>query len=236
MKRLLRFSFGLALVIAAATGLVLLWFDQTRVAAADLPPLKTGDIVFQMSGNTQSNAIGLASLSLYTHTALIEVDGGGRAHVVEAVGPVKTTPLATWIARGTGGRITVKRIKGLDATAAGKALKAAHAYDGRPYDPFFYKDRDAIYCSELVHLAFKEGPGLDIGREQRVKDLHIDNAAVRALIKTRWRQHPMCLDAGATTFKACYAMILEQTLVTPASVARDPKLETVYSNFGIAGD
>ena len=236
MKRLLRFTFGFALLIATAAGLLAVWLGQTRVSAAGLPPLKTGDIVFQTSGHAQSNAIGLASFSLYTHTALIEVDAKGHASAVEAVGPVKTTPLDQWITRGEGGRITVKRLKGLDETAARKALKAAHVYDGRPYDPFFYSGRDAIYCSELVHLAFQEGAGIAIGKEEKVKDLHIDNAAVRALIEARWRQHPMCINAKAATFKACYALILEQTLVTPASVARDPKLETVYSNFGFAGD
>ena len=33
-------------------------------------------------------------------------------------------------------------------------------------------------------------------------------------------------------FNACYKLILDQTLVTPASIARDPKLELIYSNFG----
>jgi Permuted papain-like amidase enzyme, YaeF/YiiX, C92 family len=236
MKKLLRFAFALSLVLASAAGWLAIWLARTNVSAAEMPPLKSGDIVFQSSGDAQSNAIGMASRSLYTHTALIEVDAAGNVNAVEAVGPVKTTPLDQWIKYGTGQRITVKRVKGLSDDAARKALAAAHAYDGRPYDHFFHESRDAIYCSELVHLAFKEGPSINIGAIQRVKDLHIDNAPARALIESRWHDHPMCLAAKATTFDACYALILEQTLVTPASVARDPKLETVYSNFGVAAD
>ena len=227
---------GCATTCAAALGAFMLWLNLTTVSAAGLPPLKTGDIVFQESGNSQSLAIALASGSLYTHTGLIEMSADGRVNVVEATGPVRTTSLDTWIEHGTGGRITIKRVKGLEADAARKALAAAHTHDGKPYDHFFYKGRDAIYCSELVHLAFKDGAGLAIGAEQRVKDLNIDNAAVRSLIEARWRQYPVCVAKKAASFEACYPMTLEETLVTPASVARDAKLETVFTNFGPAGD
>lgn len=77
-----------------------------------------------------------------------------------------------------------------------------------------------------------EGAKIAVGREQKVRDLKIDNAAVRKLIESRWRRHPLCQKAETGTFAACYAVILAQPLVTPASIARDPKLELVYSNFG----
>lgn len=236
MKKLLRIAFAVAFAFAPATVLPDTSWGRSRGLPADLPPLRTGDIVFQSSGGAQSMAIGMATRSPYTHTALIEIDASGRVNAVEAAGQVRTTPLGKWIKYGNGGRITVKRVKGLGADAARKTLVAAHAYDGRPYDTFYYETRDAIYCSELVHLAFLEGPGLNIGTIQRVKELQIDNAPARALIESRWRDHPLCQSAKAKTFEACYALILEQTLVTPASVARDSKLETVYTNFGPAAD
>lgn len=236
MKRLLRFSLGLTLVLAVAAGIFAGWLSATRVNARDLPKLKSGDIVFQIAGSTQSKAISLASHSLYTHVGIVEVTRDGRTQVIEAAGPVHATPIEPWIERGASGRITVKRVKGLTEADAAKAVRAAHAYDGTPYDIFFYKSHDAIYCSELIHLAFKEGPGIAIGKDERVKDLNIGNAAVRALIEARWRQHPACIAAKAESFKACYPLILQQTLVTPASVARDDKLETVYTNFGLAAD
>lgn len=236
MKRLIRILLSVSTVLAAMAGATALWLQMTRVEAGDLPTLMTGDIVFQESGNAQSAAISLASRSLYTHTGLIEIGKNGRAYVVEATGPVRTTPLEEWMAHGTAGRITVKRLKGLDEARARKVLAAAHTYDGRPYDFYFHDGRETIYCSELVHLAFKDGAGLEVGSPERVKDLHIDNAAVRALIEARWQQHPVCRDGKAKSFDTCYPRILEQTLVTPARVARDTKLETVFSNFGLAAD
>lgn len=236
IRFLLRSLIALSLAALLGAAGLALWLSRTRVTAQDLPALRTGDIVFQESGNSQSMAIALASRSLYTHTGLIEMDAEGRATVVEAAGPVRTTPLSDWIARGTGGRITIKRVEGLSEDAARKALTAAHAYDGRPYDFYFHDDAETIYCSELVHRAFADGPGMTIGKVERVKDLHIDNAAVRGLIEARWQRHPLCAAANAADFSSCYAIILDQTLVTPAAVARDPKLTTIFSNFSFAGD
>lgn len=236
MRRFMKFLLSLMILAALGAGSLAAWLYATHVEAADLPPLKTGDIVFQESGNAQSTAISLASLSLYTHTGLIEIGADGRARVVEAAGPVRTTALEDWMARGTAGRITVKRLKGLDAATARRVLTAAHAFDGRPYDFYFYQGRDAIYCSELVHLAFKDGAGLDVGTPEMIKDLNIGNAAVRALIEARWRDYPLCRDGQVGDFDTCYQRILQQTLVTPANVARDQKLETVFTNFGLAAD
>ncbi|MEQ1717806.1 MAG: YiiX/YebB-like N1pC/P60 family cysteine hydrolase, partial [Hyphomicrobium sp.] len=176
MKRTLRLLLALPVILALGAALVWGWLDATRVSAGGLPPLKTGDLVFQESGNTQSAAIALASRSLYTHVGIVEIDSQGRLFVVEAAGPVRTVALNDWIAHGTAGRITVKRVKGLDDVQARKAIAAAHVYDGRPYDVYFTDDRETLYCSELVHLAFKEGAGLELGAGQRVKDLHIANA------------------------------------------------------------
>jgi hypothetical protein len=199
---------------------------------AELPALKTGDIVFQMSSGGQSAAIIAASRSAYTHMGLVDIGADGKPMVVEASGPVRVTPLDQWIRHGVNNRIAVKRIKGLTEADAGSAIARARAYLGRPYDPFFYSSTDAIYCSELVHLAFQEGPKLTVGAQEKVSAIGADMPAVRQLIKERWRKHPACQTKDTRTFEACYKVILEETLVTPASIARDPKVELVFTNFG----
>lgn len=214
-------------VLAAALGTA-----SAAVAGDSLPDLKTGDIVFQRTETNASDAIMLASGTQYTHMGLVEIDGAGRPHVIEAVGPVRTLPLDRWIKNGKKGQVTVKRIKGLAEDDARKAVQRARHYLGRPYDHFFYETRDQIYCSELVHAAFKEGASLDVGREEKLRELNIDTGAAQQLIKQRWKSHPLCKAKSAGTFKACYDLILEQTLVTPASIARDPQMELIYTNFG----
>lgn len=113
----------IALLAMAASGALGLWLQQTRVTAADLPPLRTGDLVLE-SGSSQTKAIAFASRSLYTHVGLVEIDAQGRPFVVEAARTVQSTPLAKWIERGTAGRITVKRVRNLSDEDARKALPA----------------------------------------------------------------------------------------------------------------
>lgn len=237
MRKVLIRVLALSILLACASaGALALWLQQTRVTASGLPPLRNGDLVFQESGNSQSKAIALASRSLYTHVGLVEIGAGGRAQVIEAGAKVHTTPIEEWIERGTAGRLTIKRVRGLSEDDAKKAIAAAHVYDGRPYDFYFHDDKETIYCSELVHRAFAEGPGLTVGKVEHVRDLHIDNAAVRSIIEARWQRHPLCADNAAHDFDSCYKIILGQTLVTPAAVARDPQLDLVFSNFSFAGD
>src|SRR5690349_11938191 len=86
--------------------------------AAELPPLKPGDIVFQNTSGSAREAIMLASGTQYTHVGLVDVDAKGHAVVIEAAGPVRVVPLDRWIKNGSGKKVTIKRIKGLsDADA-----------------------------------------------------------------------------------------------------------------------
>lgn len=217
---------------SVAALLALAGIGLTLAPAEDLPPLKTGDIVFQTTRTNASDAIMLASGTVYTHVGIVEIDKSGRPVVIEAVGPVQTVPLDKWIGKGEGGRVTVKRIKDLDEAQAKKATANARRYLGRPYDHFFYESSDQIYCSELVHLAFRDGAEISVGREEKVRDLNIDTDAAQKLIRQRWKAHPLCKAKSAKNFDACYALILDQTLVTPASIARDPQMELVYTSYG----
>jgi Permuted papain-like amidase enzyme, YaeF/YiiX, C92 family len=236
VKRLLRILAYITLATFVLAVGLFAWLKATTVVAADLPALKNGDLVFQHTNGKQDIAIVLASHSPYSHMGMIELHADGKPWVIEAVGPVRSTPLDKWINHGTGGRITIKRIAGLSPEDAAAAIKQAHRYDGLPYDIFFLPSRDQIYCSELVHAAFTEGPKIDIGRVQKVKELNIDSAAVRRLIEARWTRHPLCKAAAAKNFEDCYTLILDQPLATPASIARDSKMQLVFSNFGALGD
>ena len=228
MKKFLRYS----LAIIAGTALsVNAWLSTTSASAANLPPLENSDIVFHTSRSSQSTAILFASRSPYTHMGIVELDTTGKAFIEEATGPVKLTPLDDWIKRGLGGRIMIKRLEGLQPQQAKDILSAAHKYDGLPYDIFFLPDKEHIYCSELVRLAFKEGAKIEVGKIQTVRELDVDGFVAQRLIKRRWTKHPFC-QAASETFETCYPKILNQTLVTPASIAQDPQMKTIFSNYG----
>lgn len=224
--------------LAAIAGVLLVagaGLFATRATVAKLPPLRNGDIVFQTSYAVQSFAIALTSESVYSHMGIIEFGADGLPYVVEASTKVRTVPLQGWLNRGVAGRVTVKRIASLAPDAAQKVLAAAHVYDGLPYDMYFTFGKDSMYCSEHVRLAFDEGAGIVLGTLQTAGTLNIDNFAARRLIRQRWTGNPVCTPQ-IESFEDCYAKILKQELVTPVSIARDAKLETIYSNFGPFGD
>ena len=195
-----------------------------------LPPLEDGDLVFQTSTFDQFSAVLVATLHPFTHMGMIKKTASGIV-VVEAAGRVGETPLAAWIARGLWGRIAVFRYGGLTNAQAQGVLTAAKAYYGKPYDWFFLPGDDALYCSELPYKVFPCCAGVPVGHMQKVATLYLNNPAVKQLLATRWKAYPPC--EGVTEFEACYARILDQELVTPASIARDAHLTEIYSNYGL---
>lgn len=207
------------------------WVSLTRVSSDDLPPLKTGDIVFQTTNTTQTLAILFASGSIYAHTGLVNVSADGSVTVIEAAEPVREVPLDEWIDQGVGGRITIKRLPELSDEQAKRVIESARTHKGKPYDFLFHFDRDTIYCSELVYYAFQDGAKLDLGEVDRISDLNVDNFAVQKIIEQRWQDHPVCQEQGATDYETCYDVIMSQTIITPAALAEDKRLELIFSNY-----
>jgi hypothetical protein len=194
----------------------------------ELPPLRDGDLVFQTSMSRQSSAILFATADPYSHMGIVRNDGK-TVEVIEAARTVKETPLREWIGRGLLKRVAIYRDPDLSPEQARQILAAARALYGKPYDIFFSFNNDAIYCSELPYLSYKAA-GVAIGKVQKLSDLHVDNFLVRRLIRQRWQRDPECTGRHYG-FEQCYRYILDQDLITPASIANDGKFRRIYSNY-----
>ncbi len=190
--------------------------------------LKEGDLVFQTNFDTQAIAVMLASKNPYTHMGFIRHRNTGLM-VVEAVGPVTETPINEWISRGAGRRLAVKRVKGLNNAALQKVFARAKQDYGKPYDFYFLPDGKAIYCSELVKASFAAA-GISLGKLQKVAEL-ASSSAMESIIRDRWQNYPLCHGVKGMTLEKCRGIIMKQVLVTPASIAKDPQVTPVYSNY-----
>jgi hypothetical protein len=199
--------------------------------AEDLPQLQRGDVIFQNSRSAQSLAILLATESPFTHVGIVDFDATGTPVVLEAVRTTRETPLTDWVAQGEGEDVAIYRMEGLTEAQALAVTTAARSHFGKGYDPYFYRTEDALYCSELVHVAFRDGIGAALGRQQRLDELDLSSVAVRALIADRWSSHPACADGQAQDAESCLALIRDEPLVTPQAVAEDTRLQLVYSSF-----
>lgn len=197
-------------------------------APTDLPDVKDGDLVFQTSFGMQSLPVFIATKSAYTHMGVV-AHRDGQPVVIEAMSQVCETPLAKWVAHGLFKRVSIYRDEVLKPAQAKGIVAAAKTYEGKPYDIFFLFDNDAIYCSELPYLAFRKA-GIPLGTVQKLSELNIRSAPVQKLIQSRWARHPVC-KARRYDYTACYQYLMDQKLISPASIAADEKLTEIYSNY-----
>lgn len=112
--------------------------------------LKAGDLILHRSTSEQAGAIAYLTKSQLTHVGVVfQVQGAWN--VYEAVGPVKITPLESWIARGVGAKFSTSRYaNGLGVSATKALFEAGKPFYGKPYDLLFTDDDAKIYCSELA--------------------------------------------------------------------------------------
>ena len=176
--------------------------------------LREGDILLQTSRSAQSRAIQLATHSRFSHVGVLRGDHG-RFAVYEAVGPVRLTPVASWIARGEGGHFEVLRLKDADQRLTPETLRrmkeVGSRFGGKPYDFAFGWSDDRIYCSELVWKIYKQGAGVELGPLQRLGDFDLTSPLVQRALHERYGDR----------------IPLEEPVISPGAIADSPLLEKV---------
>jgi hypothetical protein len=183
----------------------------TSAAARSAEPLRDGDIVFHSSRSAQSEAIERATKSPYSHMGMI-VHREGKPYVFEAIATVRYTPLASWTARGDGGKYVVKRLKkGLTSGQTKKLLATAKPYDRKPYDLYFEWSNDRIYCSELVWKMYRDALGIEIGRRQKLREFDLTDPVVQAKMRERYGRN----------------VPLDEPVISPAAMFESALLTTV---------
>lgn len=187
------------------------------LAAAQAPPtpppvltdvLAPGDLVLHSSRSAQSAALRAATGSRWTHVGLV-FRRDGRWEVLEAVQPVRWTPLDAWVRRGIDGDVVALRYD--EPFDAQRLQKAAEAWLDRPYDLLFQWSDDTIYCSELVWKAYHE-QGIDLGTLAPMDSFDLSSPEVKALIEARTKG----------------SVDLQEPVVAPSSFLQDEDLKVVF--------
>lgn len=181
-----------------------------------LEKIVEGDILGHTSQSSQSTFIKIATWSPYTHVGIaVEKDDG--MYVLEAVEPVRYTPLDEWVDRGKDDNYTVMRLKDEYRNHIPSIIEEAETHLGKHYDAHFDPGDDEIYCSELITKAAEEGAGIQIGEWESFDDivglLRYFPPAKR-MIENRWGDVPSDME-----------------VVTPESVMESDMLEPVFSNY-----
>ncbi|KRG44950.1 hypothetical protein ARC78_03830 [Stenotrophomonas pictorum JCM 9942] len=189
--------------------LLMLLVCWTLPASAYTP--QDGDIVFHTSTSSQSVAVQAATHSPYSHMGIVLLRGG-VPHVLEAVQPVRYTPLQAWLDRGRQGRYVIKRpATPLDANAKARLQRAATPYLGKPYDLTFEWSDQRIYCSELVWKLYRDATGIRLAPLARLDSFDLQAPTVRAKLRERY---------GANIPR-------DEPVISPAAIFASPMLVTV---------
>lgn len=178
---------------------------------------QTGDIIFHSSRSAQSLAIQKATHSQYSHMGMVYLNEG-QAFVYEAVGPVKSTALQTWIKRGVGAHYVVKRLRDariLEIPARRQALVSfMQTYQGKPYDVYFQWSDESLYCSELVWKIYKGALNIELAELRTFSSFDLSDPVVKAKMRERFADK----------------LPLNEPVISPADLFESSKLMQVFSN------
>ncbi len=177
--------------------------------------LRNGDIVFQETNSNQGIAIKAATDSRWTHVGMVFFRDG-KPMVIEAVQPVKVTPLSRFIARSPKSFYAMRlkeADKQINADAVSKAEQYCNSVLGKDYDGQFRWSDDRIYCSELVWKVYKNAVGIELCKPRAFSSYNLKHPTVQRLVKARY---------GSTN-----ALPLNEVAVAPSDLAESTLLVEV---------
>lgn len=150
--------------------------------------LRDGDIVFQETNSNQGKAVKAATNSRWTHVGLVFFRDN-KPMVIEAVQPVKITPLPQFIARSPKSFYAMRlkeADKHIDAETIRKAQQYGNSLLGKNYDGQFRWSDDRIYCSELVWKIYNKAAGIELCKPRPFKSYNLKHPTVQNLVKSRY--------------------------------------------------
>ena len=177
---------------------------------------QAGDFVFQsLPHNPLIDAIEGSSGSPFSHCGIVkERDGVKRRGdpwvVIEAIGPVKETPLTAWIAQGRDSAFVAFRLRPPLADKIPAIIAAAGNYGGRPYDIHYDMDDGKIYCSELLYKAVRDATGRKLGKMRKLGELN-------------WQPYEKVIRGIENG-----GLPLDREMITPRDFSEAPELRQVF--------
>jgi hypothetical protein len=208
-------SFGCALFIANSMfGNIL--FGTRAVSILD--KIQEGDMIFQTSQSKQCEAIRIATNSKFSHCGIVFIENG-KKYVLEAVQPIKYTPLEVWITHGKENHFVVTRLKNSSAVLSPKMIQKMKTYanqlKNKDYDLYFEWSDDKIYCSELIWKIYKNGARIELCPLQKLKDFNLKDSRVQAILAERYGNN----------------IPLDESVVAPSNLENSKIVTTIIDTY-----
>ena len=176
---------------------------------------QNGDVVFHTSKSRQSSFIQVITGSPLSHVGIVYIKNG-KPLVLEAVNPVKITPLQTWIKRGTAEKYILMRPR---LALSDSDLNKMYTYGlknlGKPYDMRFEWSDNRMYCSELVYKIYLAA-GIELCKPRRFTEYDLSSEQTIKEITRRY---------GLESFNPL------EKVVSPADLRNSSKLVVVTDTY-----
>jgi len=199
---------------------LILLFSFTESPKQDIQKgfkFQEGDIILQTSESEQCEAVRIATDSKFSHCGIVFYKDN-KLYVLEAVQPVKMTPIKSWIQHGKDGKYLVRRLKDNSVIKQESIKNKMIAYGqkqlNKDYDLYFEWSNNKMYCSELVWKIYKE-VGIEISSLRKLKSFKLDNPKVKTILEQRYGN------------KIPY----NENVIAPSQLAESDKLITVFDNY-----
>lgn len=218
-----------ALTLALAVSFPALALAEIDVASV---PYKPGDLVIKAGEGPEAAALEALTGNPLTEVGLIRETGGGPCVLFAAAEfGSDELPLEAFIARGRGERYALYRPN--DRRAIGTHTNPATAriaydrYHLAPYDPLWLPEAEALYGAEMIEVTF-EAVGVPLAPLRPLSARNVEAGEVRAFLMANAAERADC--AGLTE-AACWQLVRETLVVTPADLADSPRLDRVHGTF-----
>lgn len=171
-----------------------------------------GDVVFQsLPHGDLVDAIEGITHSPYSHCGVVLRNDQNQWVIIESIFNVHETPLFLWMLRGRNGDFTAYRLDSKYSSLIPEFKRDLLSYMGRPYDfDYDMTNGHAVYCSDLVYLAFDKATGEKMGTLEKLGDLD-------------WKPYEHFIQSEQEG-----RLPLDRVMITPASLAHAPQLHEIY--------
>jgi len=201
------------------------WRQKRHGAPHDLAStcdLKIGDLIFIRIGSRPFLEVAHATQSWTNHVGIVVAFDQGQALIAESKVPlVRTTSMASFVARSQGSQYAVARLlKPLDDAQCDAVASAAQRRMGIFYDTGFNLDSKRQFCSRFVREVLYEATGVAVGEVQNFSTLLERNPSANLGFWRYWY-------LGRIPW--------QRNTVTPASVFTSPHLQVLFQSPTTAG-
>lgn len=175
---------------------------------------RNGDIILHTSKSNQSKMIQEITGSKYSHVGIIYIKDG-KTYVMEAVQPIKLTPIDEFIKRGVNSKYTVLRYtEKLSDNQMNRMYNYASKQLGKRYDLKFQWSDESMYCSELIFKIY-DNAGIVLCDINKFKDYDLSSSNTQKMIKSRYNTD----------------INLNERVVTPVDLYNSYSTRVIFDNY-----